>query len=117
MILKTILLIDDDSMQVELLSDALEDEGHTVYSFSCPQKAIIFFSSRYEDIDLVVTDYHLTSDITGLDLIQDFHELSLVPYILMSGRIEEVSERYTLNEVVRLGKPFALDVLLEAVCR
>jgi DNA-binding NtrC family response regulator len=112
-IVKNILVLDDQVEVGELLSDVLEDAGHSVNCFTCPNDAKKFFQLNFNDVDLIITDYHLTYSTTGLDVIRFCHGFSETPYILISGNMNLIKDNYNKNEIAKLNKPFCNDVILQ----
>lgn len=112
---KNILVLDDQLDIAQLLSDTLKDVGHDAICFTCPDDAKKFFQENYQNIQLIITDYHLTLNTTGLDFIRFCHELSEVPYILISGEMSLVKDNYNKNEVAKLSKPFCSDIVIKLI--
>jgi DNA-binding NtrC family response regulator len=109
---KNILVLDDQIEIALLLSEVLRDERYSVNFFTCPDKAKSFFEENHDNIDFLITDYHLAPNTTGLDVVRFCHQFSEIPYILISGNMNRVTDVYNKNEIARLEKPFSHDDIL-----
>jgi len=122
MAVRTILVVDDERNQREILQLILGgecDEGgarrYDVRTAGSGQEALRIF--RQDKIDLVLTDLKMT----GMDGIQLLNELSLfdnsLPIILMTahGSIDSVKEALRGGAFDYLEKPIERDLLLQVV--
>jgi len=77
--MKTILVVDDDDLLVESLTDLLEVEGYRVVSAENGKDGLARFEK--ENPDLVLTNFRMPV-ADGLDLVQGVHApcLSFDPY-------------------------------------
>lgn len=79
----TILLLDDDNDFRTALAENLRYEGHRVVELDTPAEAAD--SSRFDDVAVVVADYHLPSQ-SGLAFVDAFHAAHpAIPVILITG--------------------------------
>lgn len=114
---ETILVVDDASDTVELISRNLEMHHFPVLTASSVKEAMALLKET--EISLVITDYHMPF-IGGLDLIRHVREnypktevMMVTGYASVEGAVEAVkagAEEY-------LSKPFTEEELLDAVNR
>src|SRR3954467_3356975 len=80
------LLVEDDSLQREVLSDLLKDEGFEVVECATAEAAELIVASTGRELKALVTDHNLAGTMTGLELAeyarQEYPSLNIV---LMSG--------------------------------
>ncbi len=114
---KTVLLVDDEEMILDIGSAMLQKLGYRVLTASSGREAIELYRQRREDIDLVILDM-IMPDIGGGDVYDELRRIDLhVRVVLSSG--------YSLNgdaeEILSRGcrafiqKPFNLSTLSEKI--
>jgi len=112
-----ILLLEDELMLNDSISDYLQAQGHQVESFMDGLKAYeALTKSAY---DLLILDINVPQ-IDGLSLLEKIHELKIyTPTIYISALvdIEDISRAYTLGCFDYLKKPFHLKELLLRIDR
>lgn len=107
-----VLAVDDDVLILMNTSALLEDLGHSVLQASSGTEALALLK-KYPDIDLLITDQAMPN-MTGTQLIHHVSELRPdLPIILATG-YGEVPEGFE-KSVIKLGKPFAQSLLMQAV--
>ena len=101
-----VLLIDDDRAVLQATQYALEFHSASVFC-ACDRSEAIAVIARHE-IDIIVTDYRLGIEITGLELARQLNTvwgLSL-PILVVSGEIEEaVKKDVASHNASLLSKP------------
>jgi PAS domain S-box-containing protein len=114
---ETVLVVEDDDIMRDLLSEILEDEGYTVLAAASPHEALARARSCEGRIDLVVTDVVMPrmSGIAVAEALRTRHPGIRVLY--MSGYSDQVlAERGEVEEEVPfLHKPFGNDAFLGRV--
>ena len=116
---KTILVIDDESLITNYLSDLLSDEGYKVISFNDSVKGLNYFTENKNEIDIIITDQTMPK-LTGLELAKKIlkagHE---IPIILCTGYSHFASDSVnTHNGIdVFLDKPFDDNLLLQHISK
>ncbi|MFW5839519.1 MAG: response regulator [Planctomycetota bacterium] len=110
-----ILVVDDEPDVLELLADALSEEGHSIVTTSNGNHAIEL--ARAGRPDLIVTDLAL-GDCSGLDVLDALsRDDSAPPAIVITGQgdPEMFSQASRRRPVELLTKPLDLDRLAGAV--
>jgi len=87
-----ILIVDDESVIVDLNNNILSGLGYQVSGFTDPEEAIKAFSKNPDDFDLVITDMAMTH-MTGVDVTKAVKALRpKLPVILCTGFSELINE-------------------------
>jgi PAS domain S-box-containing protein len=112
-----ILIIDDEAAVVDATRMLLETEGFDVLTAGCHDEAIAHIDAQVEVLDLLISDYHLGEDETGLDVIRAVRDRArrAVPAILVSGDTSDTVPAHDLKHVTFLTKPVDIDALLSAI--
>ena len=112
----TILVVEDDRLNRELISKVLRQEGHQVLQ-AC-DGAIALEILQALRCDLVITDFVMPK-LNGLKFVEQLHTLQpRMPIIFITGFLSAISGKTILEDVVEiLPKPFQFDVLLSTVQR
>lgn len=114
---ETILLVDDESVIIELGREVLEQFGYRVITAMDGQEAIQVFIENLAEIDLVIMDLCLPR-ISGEEAVAlMLVEQPDMPVILSSGMPDPANERRTINlgSVAFIQKPYRPSELLTAV--
>ncbi len=100
----TILVVDDEAPVVDLLTDMLEDEGHTVISAFNGRTALEMVEQQMPN--LVISDVMMPF-VDGIQLckrLREEHDARSLPIILMSAALPP--DLSTCGANAFLGKPF-----------
>lgn len=114
---RSILVVEDDEMTVELLNEILgEEEGHYVLAANDAARALALL--RESHVDLIVLDYHLPN-IDGVqlfDILKEDPETRDIPVIVLSGdnALPRFGERTITGYLV---KPFDMYDLIDQVSK
>jgi CheY-like chemotaxis protein len=103
----TILVVDDEEPVVDLLTDMLHEQGHTVVSAYNGRTALQLVSERHPD--LIISDVMMPF-VDGLQLsrtIREEFDADRLPIILMSAALPPNLQECGANAF--LGKPFDID--------
>lgn len=103
----TILVVDDEEPVVDLLTDMLQEEGHTVVPAYNGRAALQLVNERRPD--LVISDVMMPF-VDGMQLsrtIRESYNAERLPIILMSAALPPNLEECGANAF--LGKPFDID--------
>jgi CheY-like chemotaxis protein len=112
----TILVVEDDRPNRELISKVLRQEGHQVVE-AC-DGAIALEILQALRCNLVITDFVMPK-LNGIKFIEQIHTLQpRMPIVFITGYLSVISDMAILDEVAEfLAKPFELDVLRSTVRR
>jgi len=114
---KSILVVDDEKSQREILEMILSGEGYDVTTASSGEAALKFVADRH--FDLVLTDLKMTG-MSGLDLLKeltDFDKSIIVLLLTAHGSVDSAVDALRLGAFDYLQKPYDSEVLLETVSR
>src|SRR6476661_8151601 len=114
---KSILVVDDEKNQREILEEILSGEGYDVTTASSGEAAMKFVADRH--FDLVLTDLKMTG-MSGLDLLKnltDFDKSIIVILLTAHGSVDSAVDAMRLGAFEYLQKPYDSEKLLETVSR
>jgi len=114
---KSILVVDDEKNQREILETILSGEGYDVTTASSGEAAMKFVESRR--FDLVLTDLKMTG-MSGLDLLKELtnYDKSIIVILLTAhGSVDSAVDALRLGAFDYLQKPYDSEKLLETVSR
>ncbi|MGH9945754.1 MAG: sigma-54-dependent transcriptional regulator [Pyrinomonadaceae bacterium] len=114
---KSILVVDDEKNQREILETILSGEGYDVTTASSGEAAMKFVETRR--FDLVLTDLKMTG-MSGLDLLKEltnFDKSIIVILLTAHGSVDSAVDALRLGAFDYLQKPYDSDKLLETVDR
>ncbi|MCK6369841.1 MAG: response regulator, partial [Gammaproteobacteria bacterium] len=110
--------VEDDVGVRDATRMLLTVEGFDVIAAASLDEAVQAFNSSGPALDLLVTDYHLGSGDTGLDVITTLRRLAgqELPAILISGDTSSSARDIARDSRLRLlSKPVDVDQLLAAM--
>ena len=114
---KSILVVDDEKSQREILEMILSGEGYDVTTASSGEAAMKFVESRR--FDLVLTDLQMTG-MSGLDLLKELtnYDKSIIVILLTAhGSVDSAVDALRLGAFDYLQKPYDSEKLLDTVSR
>ncbi len=114
---KSILVVDDEKNQREILETILSGEGYDVTTASSGEAAMKFVADRH--FDLVLTDLQMTG-MNGLELLKqltDFDKSIIVILLTAHGTIDSAVDALRLGAFEYLQKPYDSEKLLGTVSR
>ena len=114
---KSILVVDDEKSQREILEMILSGEGYDVTTASSGEAAMKFVADRH--FDLVLTDLKMTG-MSGLDLLKqltDFDKSIIVLLLTAHGTVDSAVDALRLGAFDYLQKPYDRAKLLETISR
>lgn len=114
---KTILVVDDESHILNVVSLKLRNAGFRVITATDGQEALDLAGQEHPD--LVITDYHMPH-LSGLELCQRLRQseaTSGIPAIMLTARGYQLEPKDTEQSGIRrmLSKPFSPRNLLATV--
>src|SRR6476660_4491128 len=114
---KSILVVDDEKNQREILETILSGEGYDVTTASSGEAAMKFVQTRR--FDLVLTDLKMTG-MSGLDLLKEltnFDKSIIVILLTAHGSVDSAVDALRLGAFDYLQKPYDSAKLLDTVSR
>ena len=114
---KSILVVDDEKNQREILETILSGEGYDVTTASSGEAAMKFVEARR--FDLVLTDLKMTG-MSGLDLLKELtnYDKSIIVILLTAhGSVDSAVDALRLGAFDYLQKPYDRVKLLDTVSR
>src|SRR6476469_5006929 len=114
---KTILVVDDEKPQRDILQEILSSAGYDVTSAASGEAAMKF--ARERSFDLALTDLKMTG-MDGIELLQQLlaHDSSIIVILLTAhGPIESAKDALRRGAFDYLQKPFERDALLATIKR
>src|SRR5256884_2686247 len=114
---KTILVVDDEKPQRDILQEILTSAGYDVTSAASGEAALKF--ARDRSFDLALTDLKMTG-MDGIELLQQLlaHDSSIIVILLTAhGTIDSAKEALRRGAFDYLQKPFERDALLQTIKR
>jgi DNA-binding NtrC family response regulator len=115
--MKKILIVDDEPLILEEITETLNEEGYQAFSAISVDKALQLLDSNL-DISLIITDLKMPGK-TGIDLINIINKKNTksFPFIIITGHgsssiegFDLISENHTF-----LLKPVDITLLLETI--
>jgi len=116
---KKVLVIDDESLITNYLTDLLNDEGYKVISFNDSVKGLKYFKDNKNKIDIIITDQTMPK-LTGLELARSIHKSGYeIPIILCTGYSDFANDSVNTDNGIDvfLDKPFDDDLLLQYISK
>ena len=111
---ETILVVEDEPGLRELFHATLQRHGYRVFTENSGAMALNSWSSRLDQIDLLLTDIVMPGGISGWDLVSALQTGKPdIKAICMSGHSTDISNR--AKNIRLLAKPFDPDTLVKAV--
>lgn len=111
------LIVEDDVLIADLLSELLEAAGHEVIICNSYDQAMEHLGSS--PIDVVLSDVDLRQNQSGADLVDTCRaQYPNLRFVLMSGHSQDSLQAWGMlpdGEVGFLQKPFSLTQVLEAI--
>lgn len=114
---KTILLIDDEKVVNEYITDLLTDEGYLVLSATNGLNGLEVFCNNLDTIDLVLLDMVMPK-LNGTDCFYELKEIDPdVKVIVISGYTRLDGVEYLLKDGVKdfIKKPFKGTSLIDTI--
>ncbi len=115
-----VLVVDDDPEIRTLFELLLTDEGHQVRTAADSDAALAIGADGTFRPDLILTDYNLPRELTGLQLVAALRDQvgRAIPAIIVTGDISTQTLRtVSRQDCVALNKPVKPGVLLQVVQR
>jgi len=109
-----LLVIDDDQDILDAMSKLLDNAGYHTRPANSFQNAKSIISEGFTP-DIIICDYHLNEDITGLEVLNTF--LKILPYpvrrLMLTGDTgPDMLEKIKASQIPCLHKPVNVDKLM-----
>ena len=116
---KTILVVDDDPTNLEIIIELLEDEGFNILKAQNGKEALNILETTEHAIKLLVLDWMMPemSGIELLEIIKTDSRFKEIPVIMQTAKAysEDMVTGIEKGATQYLTKPFSKDVLLSMV--
>lgn len=101
-----VLLLDDESMVLQVHGQMVSRLGHVATMFNCPFHALEYVQERRDQFDLIISDYRMP-ELNGLEFISRIREGGCeVPVLLLTGYASELDlKKAASHNVVVIEKP------------
>ena len=112
---KTVLLIDDEQLVIEICEMMLLRLGHKVFKAHSGFEALKIFEDYKNQIDLVIIDMYMP-EMNGQELADQLRKIDHhVKVLLSSGGLTDLDEKEIINRGFNgiLRKPYSLNSLSE----
>jgi PAS domain S-box-containing protein len=113
-----VLIVEDDVPVRTALELLLSLEGYPVKSAGTAAEAVATFSKHRDEIDIVLTDYHLDDEETGLSVLRELRAIAGrdLPAVVLSGDTSSIVGNLAAIDRVRvLRKPVDVALLVGAM--
>lgn len=120
---RTVLVLDDDEINLMILNKGVVDAGYAVRAFSTGQEALDYLRAHPAEVDIALID-KMMPGMSGIELLQHIKadaSLKHIPVIIQTGDagVEQMREGIACGAYYYLTKPFhpeILTALLRAAC-
>lgn len=112
---KTVLLIDDEQILIEICEMMLLRLGHKVFKASSGSEALNIFEDYKNQIDLVISDMFMP-EMDGQELVDALRKIDYqVKVLLSSGGLTDLDEKEIVNRGFNgfIQKPYSMEALSE----
>ncbi len=116
--LPSILIVDDDAVTCELLSEVFERQGFEVHFEQSGDAALSVMTTRQPDV--IVSDIRMKTRLDGLTLLDEVRrQYPQTPVVLMTafGSIETAIRAVKQGAFDYISKPFKMDTVISTVRR
>lgn len=113
-----VLVIDNDHFMLEVIEAVLELAGRRTISAASGDEGVEHFREQKEDIDLVILDMRLSSEMEGADALRALRAIDpSVKVIIASAYSQREVEDYLVDERwdAILRKPYNMEQLLVTI--
>jgi signal transduction histidine kinase len=115
--LARLLIVDDETAQMEALCNTLQTEGYQTTGYSSPRRAVEALKAG--EFDLVLTDL-MMPEMDGISLLNAVRQIdSTLAGVIMTGHgtIDTAVKAMQIGALDYVVKPFRLNVILTVVAR
>lgn len=96
----SIMIVDDTVDIANLLKDALQREGFSVYEFDDPLKALEFFTLHQQEFYLIISDIRMPA-MNGWDLVSKVKEINpnIKAFLMTAFEIDKVESETSISNI------------------
>ncbi|MGD1967923.1 MAG: response regulator [Desulfobacterales bacterium] len=112
---KTILLIDDEEMVINIIEMMLKEMGYNVLKAHNGYEGLQLFKTNRSEIDLIISDLEMPK-MNGKEVLDKLREIDPeIKVMLSSGALTDIDEQVVINNGFNgfLKKPYSLTTLRE----
>jgi two-component system cell cycle sensor histidine kinase/response regulator CckA len=112
---KTVLIIDDEVILIEICEMMLKRLGHKVFKARSGFEALDIFEGNKNKIDIVISDMNMP-EMSGQELVVKLRKIDYqVKVLLSSGGLSDFDEKEAINRGFNgfIRKPFNIKTLSE----
>jgi two-component system, cell cycle sensor histidine kinase and response regulator CckA len=110
---KTILIIDDEKLITEIISQSLELSGYKSIVTNTGNEGLVLYNKYKDDISVVILDVIL-KDMSGCDIYKELINIDNNIKVLFTSGImnkKKINRYLTRNDTAFIQKPFSIDEL------
>lgn len=116
---KTVLIIDDEELVIEICEMMLLRLGHRVFKANSGFEALNIFEDYKNQIDLVILDMYMP-EMNGQQLLGELRQIDHhVKVLLSSGGLTDLEEKEIINRGFNgfIRKPYSMNSLSEKMVK
>jgi CheY-like chemotaxis protein len=116
---KTVLIIDDEELVIEICEMMLLRLGHRVFKANSGFEALNIFEDYKNQIDLVILDMYMP-EMNGQQLVGELRQIDHhVKVLLSSGGLTDLEEKEIINRGFNgfIRKPYSMNSLSEKMAK
>ncbi|MCK5471041.1 MAG: response regulator [Cyclobacteriaceae bacterium] len=116
---KTVLIIDDEELVIEICEMMLLRLGHRVFKANSGFEALNIFEDHKNQIDLVILDMYMP-EMNGQQLVGELRQIDhRVKVLLSSGGLTDLEEKEIINRGFNgfIRKPYSMNSLSEKMVK
>lgn len=115
--MKTILLVEDDTMLIDIVTSVLQEQGYAVHQALSAEEALAFCATTTPD--LIVSDVKM-GEMDGFTFFEQVHEqdrLKNIPFLFITAYDDYsgMTRAKQLGAAGYITKPFDLDAVLQTI--
>ena len=117
--MKTILVVDDDVMNLRVAEFILKQHGYHIVKTESGMECLEYLKNNRPDLILLDVEMPIMTGIQTLEIIRSNEMMADIPVMLLTASIdnETVEKARRLNVLEYVGKPFFPQDLLERIAR
>lgn len=113
-----LLVVDDEALIVDVLTDALEDGGFKTFQALSAADAIAALGDPKHQFSGLITDVNLGSEATGWDVARAArHSMADIPVVYMTGDSAHLWAAEGVPHSLLVQKPFAVAQITTAIAQ